>query len=379
MRERVPIIVDCTELYQNPVRSGIQRVVREMLRYWPEGGPEIEMAWFNGNDLCRIPDEAHAILADRAPGIADLPPQEVRARLRGLRATRWALPSDAPVFIPEMFYDRDRAFFHRNRAARAPLAMLAFDFLPFLQPDLFNIRKGGDQMGYLVALRAASSVAHISEQTRQNYINRLMRHTNPAPGPVLQLGADGLMMDQQQWSSTRKTFVALGSLDGRKNQHLILEAFTGLWRGGRDIPLVIIGNPLPHINREPYLTALKEYPRQFKWLQDATDAQIRAELADARATIYASTAEGYGLPPVESLCIGIPTIANAQIPSLEMIAPDGQWRLSKVTAQDIREAVVAITDDMTAAQLWAAAAQLKLQTWRRFGEQTAAWIAEFAR
>ena len=46
-------------------------------------------------------------------------------------------------------------------------------------------------------------------------------------------------------------------------------------------------------------------------------------MLDSWATIYISEAEGFGLPPVESLWLGTPVVASAAIPSLEAIGPAG--------------------------------------------------------
>ena len=162
------VIVDCTELYRNPVRTGIQRVVRKLLRHWPDRGPELHLAYFDGSSLVRLPERARRLLADETPGARDMSYRDLVQQLANVSGdTVDSLPETAAALIPEVFYDRSRANFHvhRVRDGRLPLAMLAYDFLPFLQPQLFNLRSAAPLMGYLVAIREASSVAHISAQT----------------------------------------------------------------------------------------------------------------------------------------------------------------------------------------------------------------------
>ena len=370
------VIVDCTELYRNPVRTGIQRVVRKLLRHWPDRGPELHLAYFDGSSLVRLPERARRLLADETPGARDMSYRDLVQQLANVSGdTADSLPETAAALIPEVFYDRSRANFHvhRVRDGRLPLAMLAYDFLPFLQPQLFNLRSAAPLMGYLVAIREASSVAHISAQTAQDYTRRVMRGQAHSLGPVLPLGADGLGLEKQQWRPDRSAFVALGSIDGRKNQHLIVAAFVKLWRAGHRMPLVLIGRAFDSID-DTFLREALVFP-QFRWLETATDADIAEELRHARATIYASTAEGFGLPPVESLAVGVPVIASGALPSLATISAQGQVRLSDVSADTIADAVLLLQEDAATAALWAGAASLRLDAWEDFGLNAANWIA----
>ncbi len=356
------IIVDCTELHDSPVRTGIQRVVREMLRHWPADGPRLHTARFDGTGLVRLPDRAVRLLTEEEPGARALSCAEVKHRLVQIAAGQIVtrLPDRAAVLIPEVFYDPLRARFHVERAVapdrRTPLAMLAYDFIPFLQPDLFRLRSVAPLMGYLETIRAAASVAHISARTRHDYLTRIMRDASAPTGPVLPLGADGLAVERQTWRADRRAIVCLGSIDGRKNQHLIAAGFMSLWRAGIDAPLVLIGRAFGHVDLG-WIAEAREFP-QFRWLKDASDADIARELRQARATIYASTSEGFGLPPVESLGIGIPVIASVAIPSLEMLPGSGKMNLAEVTSASIAVAVAAMMRDRVAERLWAEAASL---------------------
>jgi hypothetical protein len=67
------IIIDCTELYQNPIRTGIQRVVRELLRHWPHDRTPARVARFDAaNGLVALPEPAIRILSEQEPGVANM-------------------------------------------------------------------------------------------------------------------------------------------------------------------------------------------------------------------------------------------------------------------------------------------------------------------
>ena len=117
------------------------------------------------------------------------------------------LPPDPRVFIPEVFYDHARCRFYEERQP----AMLAYDFLPWLRPDLVAVRSVAPLMPYLRLIRAVSNVAYISEHTRRDYETRVARR--PAAGPVLPLGADGLAIERQTWREDKSdTFRSVRSI-----------------------------------------------------------------------------------------------------------------------------------------------------------------------
>lgn len=374
------IVVDCTELYYRPVTTGIQRVVRELLRYWPADGPELHAARHDPvRGLLRLPRAAVDLLVQSEPGIRALPLEEVQRRLGALahHASGPPLPSAAPVLIPEIFYDPVRCAFHEERLAAHPgsLAMLAYDFLPYLQPGIFSFTSAAPLMVYLRLISLASSVAFISAQTCHDFASRVLRipPDDPRIGPVLSLGADGLPVERQVWRSDRRQFVCLGSLEERKNQHVVATAFMQLWEGGHDLPLVLIGRKF-HQQRLDWLDRALTFP-QFRWLNTALDDDVAAALRAARATIFLSRAEGFGLPPVESLNAGIPVITSAAMPSVAMLPALGQIRLSEFSVDAVVGAVLALEDNRLAERLWAEAATLDLGTWRTFAVQVAEWCA----
>jgi glycosyltransferase involved in cell wall biosynthesis len=113
-------------------------------------------------------------------------------------------------------------------------------------------------------------------------------------------------------------------------------------------------------------------------LHTASDDDIAAAMRVARATIFVSTAEGFGLPPVESLHAGVPVITLADVPSIAMLPPLGQIRLPELGVEAVANAVLALEDDRVAERLWAEAATIELGTWRTFAVQVARWCAGLA-
>jgi glycosyltransferase involved in cell wall biosynthesis len=226
-------------------------------------------------------------------------------------------------------------------------------------------------MPYLRLLRSTQRLAFISKATRCDYAQRVMRGRG-VDGPVLALGCDGLGLARQTFTPDRRGFLCIGSIDGRKNQDRVLRAFQMLWAQGHGIPLTIVGNAFAQIDASAF-EAARAHPL-FGWHRHADDETVRDLLNSARGTVYASELEGYGLPPIESLHVGLPVICAASVPSLADLSSAGQVRLVQVTPEAIADAVLTLSDDATAARLWDEARRLTLVTWNTFAHQAADWM-----
>ena len=371
------IVFDCTELYQNPIRTGIQRVVRALLQHWPSEGPKLHVARFEPRDgLRRLPRAAVELMSDRAPGAGDMPHDVLSKAIRLAASEEYeSLPAEAIYFIPEIFYDQERCRFYEshvlNNNYRA--AILLYDFIPIFHPSTFKLPTTLPFMHYLRLVQQIDRVAHISMRTKREYEQRVMRGRAQLNGPVLPLGGDGLPVEKQSWSPDRRGFLAIGTLDGWKNQDVITAAFKALWDEGHDTPLTLIGRAYSGVDLS-WLPDPKKYPH-FRWLQQATDAEIADELRKTRGTIYLPDLAGFGLPPAESLWAGIPVVTLSDMPSLDAVSHNGIVRIMRPEVSELKAAVTTLLDERRLAMLWKEAEALRIGTWEDFARATANWLS----
>jgi glycosyltransferase involved in cell wall biosynthesis len=108
-------------------------------------------------------------------------------------------------------------------------------------------------------------------------------------------------------------FVLLGTIEPRKNHLLVLQLWRAMvQRGAGPVPhLVVIGRrgwecqeTVHLLERSPALAAHVHQHARF------TDAELACWLQHARALLFPSFVEGYGLPVVEALAHGVPVIAS---------------------------------------------------------------------
>lgn len=353
--------IDLTELVASPIRTGIQRVERELIQHWPAGAPLVPVVASHGG-FAPISDAAlAACLEGRRP--------------RLLAPAQCIAGPDLRLLNPELFADTARAgCYHALFAAgTAAVGWIVYDFLPWLRPQDFLPDAARHNMPYLRTLAEVPNVAHISAQTRADYEQRIMRG-HGRPGPVISLGHDGLALERQHFRPDRHSYVTIGTIERRKNLAAVLEAFAGLWEQGCPAELVVIGRLLDGCEREVAWLEKLRGDKRLRYLGPADDATLCQTLAGARALVTASVAEGFGLTPVEALHVGIPAIVWPHIPSLEQASPAGQIRLAAPTAEAIAAAVRQMEDDSFAANLWAEAETFPPRLWRDFVAEVADWM-----
>jgi glycosyltransferase involved in cell wall biosynthesis len=119
-------------------------------------------------------------------------------------------------------------------------------------------------------------------------------------------------------------FVMLGTIEPRKNHWMILQVWRRMVdRYGSTAPkLLVIGqrgwkceNVLDLLERCAQLRGVV-----FE-LPNCSDTELACYLAGARALIFPSFDEGYGLPLIESLSLGVPVLAS-NLPVFREIAGD---------------------------------------------------------
>jgi glycosyltransferase involved in cell wall biosynthesis len=97
-------------------------------------------------------------------------------------------------------------------------------------------------------------------------------------------------------------------------------------------------------------------------------------LRTARAMIFPSEGEGYGIPPMEALHAGIPVIVSQHLPAIAGLPALGQLRLDTITPGALMQAVRHLLDDTTGQALWHDAARMPVPTWSDFAHRIAAWV-----
>jgi len=154
----------------------------------------------------------------------------------------------------------------------------------------------------------------------------------PAHTVVAPLGVESVWLDPPRNAAERlhmdddgrPFFLTLGTIEGRKNHILLLKVWRDLAAAlGNKCPRLVIvgqrgwqcGEATALLDNSPVLRA------HVTELANCGDDALVSLMAGARALLFPSFAEGYGLPLVEALAVGTPVIASG-LPVFREIAGD---------------------------------------------------------
>lgn len=184
------------------------------------------------------------------------------------------------------------------------------DVIPLDHPEFARPDGPAKMRERIAAAEAADLVIYNSAHTR----SRAEAHmTAPPPACVAPLGVEVGAVDAQPHGG----FVTLGTIEPRKNHILLLD----LWeRLGDDPPTLHIVGRRGWMN-EAVFRRLDARPRGIVEHGGLDDEAALRLLAGARALLFPSFAEGYGLPLAEALTLGRPAIVS-ELPALREVGGD---------------------------------------------------------
>lgn len=237
-----------------------------------------------------------------------------------LRSTRVSPTRGDTLLLPEFPYGNLAAIEHARRKG-VRIAALIHDLIPLTHPHLFVPDRRVTAWFEWVGAKADAIVCVSATTARA--VEALLRPRCRQVGQV-HLGADfSAVVAPRAPGLPAPYFLMVGTVEPRKRHQDALDAFERLWAEGREVSLVLLGQPGWLV--DGLLARIRSHPelgRRLHWLQVASDAELEAAYRGARALIAASETEGFGLPVVEALRRGTPVIAS-DIPVFREIA--GPW------------------------------------------------------
>lgn len=212
------------------------------------------------------------------------------------------------------------------KSAGAHIAAIVYDIIPVTHPQFFALSSREKFASALpLLLRNAGTFLCISAYTQAQLRAYLAAQADAATlGPkrfcnfTLGVELDSLATERQVrtklssvFSPARPVYLVVGTLEPRKNHAYLLQVFQELWDTGNNSALLIVGRV--GWMCEELLETIQRHPRlgqQLFFMDDVGDAELDYCYAHARALLFSSVVEGFGLPIIEALHRGLAVFAS---------------------------------------------------------------------
>jgi glycosyltransferase involved in cell wall biosynthesis len=387
MRMQQPIrtiYLECTSTYRFDHRTGIPRVVRNLVRHFrrlaPSYGFAVVPVQFADGAFHRVPlgeDERFVsvtqdgtgelgrsrgrrildTLAKFAPGGALRSALLAPSTQPGVAALVRHVSAKAARFVPRARRERADAveigacdvLFHvdltmavdmrdahaRLRANGTFVCAIVYDLIPLQHPDIWPPGFVDHFRNWIVATIASSdrifTISRAVESDVERYRAGLPAGSFPEGQAIewFHLGYDMDLAEDNEapraalreiFESPTPVLLNVGWFDPRKNQGRLVEALGRLHARGVAATLLLVGKR--GIGAEPVFEALRAHPQlaaSVLFFHDLSDAELLFAFRHSRALVYSSYAEGFGLPLVEALMLGLPALVS-DIPVFREIA-----------------------------------------------------------
>jgi glycosyltransferase involved in cell wall biosynthesis len=206
-----------------------------------------------------------------------------------------------------------------------PVCVIAYDFIPLLNPAQYLEPNPGYSTYYRNKVKEfsrADIILAISESSRLEAVDQLglapSRATNisaacePFFKPISMDGANSQAL-LTKWGLTKPFILYTGGADERKNLPLLIAAFSQLPPETKNSHQLLFAGKLSQSQQSHLLSVAKKHGLAADDLQFTgflTDDELVMAYNLCQLFVFPSWHEGFGLPPLEAMACGTPTIAG---------------------------------------------------------------------
>ena len=233
------------------------------------------------------------------------------------------------IIPSHLHLERTQAIERLKAAGDLKLVYFVHDILPSLFPEYFPPdAENRNRRRMDTAARLADAIVFNSRATAESFRKMFGKDRPDTSIVIAPLGVTPAPPPPRVSPATRSVdgparpyFVMVGTIEPRKNHLLLLNLWRRLHaeRGAETPRLILIGgrgweneNTIDMLERSPGLRGFVEERVRV------SDEDMSRTLADARALLMPSFAEGYGLPLAEALALGVPALCS-DIPVLREV------------------------------------------------------------
>ncbi len=320
------LFVDVSELVQRDSKSGIQRVVKNILHEWlidPPQGFRIEPVYATEEQL------GYRYARQFTMDFINCPENILKDDVIDYQAGDIFIGLDLQPTI----VTAQKEFYQQLRRYGVQVKFVVYDLLCILMPQYFVEGAAAMHTKWLEVVAESDGAICISNAVAEEFqtwlggytVNRLRSFDLS----WFHLGADikrfmtsDEVIENDDLNKIQNTlsFLMVGTIEPRKGHAQTLLAFEELWRQGHEINLVIVGKQGWMV--EEVVEKMRHSPElnnRLFWFDGVSDEYLEKIYSVSTCLIAASEGEGFGLPLIEAAQHKLPIIAR-DIPVFHEVA-----------------------------------------------------------
>ena len=233
------------------------------------------------------------------------------------------------LFCPAYWHDVPPELYRGYSAAGAKIVILVHDILPIIFPQFYNAPWCHDfRCNVVAAYGFADAFCTVSHYTRHGLAELGVRERLAAvPMMTSYNGFEPMVTNAElerlegprhlpesaalaTMGDLGRYYLMVGSIEPKKGHRPVIHCFEAMWREGLASNLVIIGRPgwqeadaVAAIEESPF------YQTKLFWFSGLDDFELGRMYEGARALVFSSLGEGFGIPMIEAAAYGRPVVA----------------------------------------------------------------------
>jgi len=276
------------------------------------------------------------------------------------------------------------------RLSKIPVVATVMDAIPLVHPEWMKGRLGAMKASaFRQMARSAQQIITISEYSKADIVHYFgipperisVTHLGVNPAYLQPVAMETRQAVLRKYGLKTDFFIFVGSILPRKNLARIIEAHSMLPISvQKAYPMVIIGRKGGGAEEVlPIIQALQARGCGC-WLDNVTDIELHSLLQSAKALVYPSLYEGFGLPVLEGFAAGIPVI-SANTTSIPEVAANAAMLVNPESSEEIADAMMRLVENDVLAEnmvelgrkrvnefSWSACAQQTMKIYRNMAD-----------
>lgn len=323
------LLIDCSYIYTSGLNTGIQRVVRNIInnigKYTKENNLELVTVLLANGSIIKVDINQKDNIPKNKSKLLNIVKQKLENYITSYQEVEKIYKDDILLMLDSTWHLDIWSSIKYAKRREVKIIGITYDLIPISHPQFCDehLVKLFSQW-YDKSLLYFDGYISISKTVMldvQKFLKGRNIDISRYSFDYFHLGTDFKEIEedvskvrktlQNLFKSNKSIYLIVSTIEPRKNHKYLFETFKKLWKVNIDVTLVIVGrvgwkteNLIAEIKKH------EEYQKRLWIFNDLDDNELIYCYNNAKALLFPSFIEGYGLPIIESLQKGLPVLAS---------------------------------------------------------------------